>query len=151
MGSHFPLKVGKSPHGNRRKQPEAVIQRAICDYIAAVAPTVIVYAVPNASRRTEGGRASNAVPGLRKGVFDLALVLPPGAVSLALGSGPTPAFIEVKTETGKLSADQTAFRGALHQMGVPHVIATSIDDVRTAFAEWGVPTREYTGRETARC
>lgn len=126
---------------------EDQIQAAIVDWIAAVAPAVICYAVPNASRRTRGGRASNAVPGLRKGVFDLALVLPPGAVHMTLSYGPAPAFIEVKTAKGKLSLEQRAFRAALLQIGVPFCVATSIDDVRDFFKEIGVVTRE--ARKTA--
>jgi hypothetical protein len=55
---------------------------------------------------------------------------------------PRAAFIEVKTGKSELSDDQIAFRGALIQMGVPHVVARSIDDVRDAFAQWNVPTRE---------
>lgn len=115
------------------------IQAAIVDWIAAVAPAVICYAVPNASRRGAGGRASNAVPGLRKGVFDLALVFQ-ARTQYGL---PRPAFIEVKTDKGELSDDQKAFRGALVQMGVLHTVARSIDDVRAAFDLWGVPTREH--------
>lgn len=121
---------------------EELIQKSIIDWIATVAPAVIVYAVPNSSVRTKSGRASNAVPGLRKGVFDLALVLPPGFVNMTVSYGPTPAFIECKTKTGVLSKDQKAFRAALIQADVPFCEARSIDDVRAFFKEIGVPTRE---------
>lgn len=147
MGQHFPLSAtGKRPAPARawprkRAQPEAAIQKAICDYIAVVAPAVICYAVPNASQRTPGGRASNAVPGLRKGVWDLALILP------AFPQG-RPAAIEVKTpvEIEKanrgLSPEQQQYELDLIRMGVPHCVACSINDVRAAFAHWGVTTRE---------
>lgn len=158
MGANFSLPLGKRPHGNakpvqkpvmrhatpRRAQAserEGSIQKSICDYIAAVAPAVILYAVPNASRRTAGGRAANAVPGLRKGVFDLALVLPPGA-GLAGRLGGRAAFIEVKTRNGALTEDQREFRSLLTANCVPHCVARSIEDVRAFFAEHGVPTRE---------
>ena len=72
---------------------ESAIQRAIVDYLAAVAPDIFLYAVPNASTRRKGGRAGNAVAGLRKGVPDLGLVLPGGRA----------AFIECKAEKGRLS------------------------------------------------
>lgn len=123
-------------------RPEDVIQQSIVDWIGTVAPAVICYAVPNASQRTLGRRASNAVPGLRKGVFDLALVLPPGFVNMTVSYGPTPAFIECKTKTGVLSLDQKAFRAALIQADVPFCEARSIDDVRHFFKEIGVPTKE---------
>lgn len=121
---------------------EEKIQASIVSYIETVAPTVLCYAVPNASRRTFGGNASNAVPGMRKGVFDLALVLPPGS-GPAGSLGGHAAFIEVKTRSGVLSDDQKAFQSALIQMGVPYVVARSIDDVREAFFMWKVPTREH--------
>jgi hypothetical protein len=121
---------------------EDAIQQSIVDWIAVVAPAVICYACPNAARRTASGRASNAVPGLRRGVFDLALVLPPGFVNMTVSYGPTPAFIECKTKTGVLSNDQKAFRAALIQADVPFCEARSIDDVRAFFKEIGVPTRE---------
>lgn len=114
-------------------RPEDSIQSAICNWIAVVAPAVIVYACPNAARRAEGGHATNAVPGLLKGVFDLALVLPDGRS----------AFIECKTAKGWLSDDQKRFRERLIARGIPHVIARGIDDVRAAFDAWGVATREH--------
>lgn len=138
----FPLQsAGKRPAPPRppRGVPEAMIQKAIVDYIAAAAPAVIVYAVPNASRRTDGGHASNAVPGLRKGVFDLALILP----RLQGHLHPRPAFIEVKTAVGKLSPEQREFGDDLRFKGVDYVIARSIDDVRAAFDAWGVTVREH--------
>lgn len=111
---------------------EEQIQAAVVDWIAVAAPTVIAYAVPNSSVRAPGRKASNAVPGLCKGVWDLALVLPNGHA----------AFIEVKTAKGVLSADQIGFGRRLAMRGIPHVVARSIDDVRKAFEAWGVPHRE---------
>lgn len=127
---------------------EDAIQQAIVYWIAAVAPAAIVYACPNASRRTAGGRASNAVPGLRRGVWDLALIFPAGAVSLKFGSGPVPAAIEVKTpkEIKKahrgLSPEQQQYELDLIRTGTPHQVCCSIDDVRAAFDLWGITTRE---------
>lgn len=111
---------------------EDKIQAAICDYIAMVAPDVICYAVPNAARRTRGGRAANAVPGLTAGVPDLALVLPGGRA----------AFVEVKTATGTLTKAQHDFTARLAAAGIPWRTARSIDEVRLALRDWGVPTRE---------
>lgn len=118
---------------------ENEIQRAIVQYLAAVAPDVLVYAVPNASRRSRDGRAGNAVPGLTKGVPDLALVLPKGQA----------AFIEVKSGVGKLSPDQRAFRMRLISMGVPCATCRSVDDVRLALRQWSVATREAERGEAA--
>ena len=111
---------------------EQQIQRAICDYLAAVAPGVLVFAIPNSSRRAPGGKAGNAVPGLLKGVWDLGLLLPTGVT----------AYIEVKTRRGKLSDDQIAFGADCEMRGTPHAVAVTIDDVRRVLADWGVRTRE---------
>lgn len=121
---------------------EDQIQAAIVDWIALVAPAVICYAVPNASRRAQGARASNAVPGLRKGVWDLALIIP------ACGMG-LPVFIEVKTPDAikkphrGLSPEQQQFELDLIRMGVPHEVCCSVDGVREFFRELGVATREH--------
>lgn len=112
---------------------EETIQAAICHYLAVAAPSVVVFAIPNSSTRTRGGRASNAVPGLRKGVFDLALILPSGVT----------AYCEVKTDRGKLTAEQEEFRLELIRRGVPHLVARSIEDMRAALRAWRIETREH--------
>lgn len=66
------------------------------------------------------------------GIPDLAIVVPAGRIH----------FIEVKTETGRLSGDQRAVHDRLIALGTPAVIAQSIDDVRTAFETWRIETRE---------
>ena len=112
---------------------EADIQQAIVDYLNAVLlPAYRVFAVPNASRRTRSGKASNAVPGLRKGVPDL----------IVLGRGK--AFqIEVKRERGKLSDAQSEWgTWSVVTSGTPWACVKNIDEVRLALSQWMVPTRE---------
>lgn len=112
---------------------EASIQRAIVDYLHAVLPKDYrVAAIPNASRRSAQGRATNAVAGLSPGLFDLVIV----------GAGGRVWFIEVKTEKGRLSASQEAWREWFIATGVPHCIARSVDEVRVALREWRIETRE---------
>jgi hypothetical protein len=114
----------------KRRQPEAAIQRAIVSYMAAVAPHVVCYAVPNASRRTKGGRAGNAVPGLTKGVPDLALVVSGRAL-----------FLEVKAPKGRTSTEQDATIARLKRAGASVEVVRSIDDVERALTAWGISTR----------
>lgn len=111
---------------------EDQIQSAIVEYIATVAPDVLCYAVPNASRRTDGGRASNGVAGLTPGIPDLALVLPCARS----------AFIEVKSPRGVMSTEQKAMRLRMIRLGIPCCTARSIDDVRKFLDMLGVSTRE---------
>jgi VRR-NUC domain len=108
------------------------IQAAIVGYIQAVCPRAVLWAVPNAARRHPSGHAGNAVPGLRKGVFDLSLILPDGRF----------AAIEVKAAGGKLSAEQYEFGIELAFRGVAFCVARSVEDVRDFLAQLDVPTRE---------
>jgi len=111
---------------------EDQIQSAIVAYVRAVAPRVIVYAIPNASRRTQSGRASNAVPGLLPGMPDLGLAIPDGRC----------AFIEVKTPKGKLSNNQKVILARMDCFSIPYIVATGIDEVRVFLRFLGVATRE---------
>lgn len=111
---------------------ESEIQRAIVDFLRVVIPQCVTFAIPNASRRTKTGRASNAVPGLLPGVPDLAIIAPGGKVFL----------IEVKTDKTGLSKSQRELRLRFVGMDVPVAIARSIDDVRKALAHWEIESRE---------
>ena len=113
---------------------ENQLQRQIVNYLESVLPkTHRAFAVPNASRRTAGGRASNAVPGLRPGVPDLMIV------------GQGRAFMmEVKAPKGKLSDAQNEWAMWATNAGmVPWALVRSVDDVRTCLTVWGIPTREH--------
>lgn len=111
---------------------EADIQRAIVDYLRAVAPDVFLFAVPNASVRARGGRAGNAVAGLTRGIPDICLVLPDGRA----------AFIEVKAEKGKLSEYQQDILRTFAARAIPFAICRSSLDVAEALRGWGVMVRE---------
>jgi hypothetical protein len=113
-------------------RPEDKIQKTIVAYIEAVVPDVFVFAIPNAARRTRGGRAGNAVPGLRAGMPDLCF----------LHEG-RPYFVEVKVPGGKgLSRAQVDCRRDLNDLAIEVTIATSIEDIRWALARWLITTRE---------
>jgi hypothetical protein len=113
-------------------ESEASIQRGIVDYVQAVAPQCLIFAVPNASRRTKGGRASNGVAGLTAGIPDLCIIAPGGVAY----------FMEVKTPKGRLSDAQFTILNRLTGLHSEWQIVHSIDDARYALKCWNILTRE---------
>lgn len=113
-------------------RPEEVFQKAVVRFLAAVAPDVVYYHVPN-QRGTRKGWEQGLLTamGLRKGVADLCLVLPGG------GAG----FLELKSKTGSLSKDQRDFRDAVVAAGARYAQCRTLDDVQAALTAWGVETR----------
>ena len=113
---------------------ERETQAAIIAYCKAVLPAgSVVYAIPNASRRTRTGKASNAIPGLLRGVSDLC-ILAPGRVVI---------YAEVKRETGgSVSPEQFEFQQSVRALGHSAAIWRGIDDARNTFAALHIKTRE---------
>lgn len=129
-----PRSKARAPRGHEEEQ----LQRALLEYLAWTVPSVTPFSIPNSATRTRAGRAANFVPGLRPGVFDLGLILPPRSGEM----NGLVAFVEVKAPGGKLSAEQAEFQTTLIRDRVPHCIARSIEDLREALRIWRVPTRE---------
>lgn len=111
---------------------ESALQRQIVDYVAKAVPAARVFAIPNAVPRTRGGRASNAIAGLTRGVPDLALVCLGGSTY----------WVEVKAGSGKISPEQKAIHAWMEVSGVPCAVVRSIEEFKAALAGWRIPTRE---------
>lgn len=111
---------------------EDQIQAAIVEWIRTVAPGALVFAVPNGGLRTKAEAARLKWTGVLAGVPDLIVLAPVGRVFA----------LEVKTEVGRLSENQREIFDCLVAIGVQRAIVRSIDDVRRAFAAWGLETRE---------
>jgi len=107
---------------------EKDIQKAIVNYITYACPSVLVFAVPNGSIRTAGGRAGNAVPGLLPGVADLCLI----------GPGQRVWFIEVKRPGGKISQAQKEFWTSCRARDIPYDVVYSLDEAMATLHEWGL-------------
>ena len=107
------------------------IQIAILDYLEAVAPDAIVFAVPNEGRRSYTTAARHKLLGMVAGVPDLVLT-----------HGGKAFFFEVKSPTGRLRPAQKLFLERAQASGARCAVVRSIDDVRAALDAWGVPTRE---------
>jgi hypothetical protein len=115
----------------RLKPSESQIQKSIVDYLEAMIPNIFLFAVPNAAKRKKGGRAGNAVPGLRPGVPDLCFIW-----------GIRTFFLEVKRPGEKLSDAQRGVHCEMLRLQIKVATVESIDDVRAALRAWNVPTRE---------
>lgn len=104
---------------------EKQLHKAVCDYLSVVLPsTVRFYTVPN-----DGARGQ---PGLTRGVPDLAFVRQGGSC----------AFIELKTDKGRLSEHQAAWLDWCAENGVDAAVCRSLDDVRACLEAWQIRTRE---------
>jgi hypothetical protein len=116
----------------KRRQIESGIQRGIVQYIRSVLPRAVLMAIPNGSQRTASGRPANAVPGFLPGAPDLILALPNREVI----------WIEVKSPIGRLSDNQKHVHAMLDTIGHKIILARSIDDIREAFAYYGIKTKD---------
>ena len=111
---------------------EELLQASIVDYLEAVLRHRLVFAIPNAARRTRTGRASNAIPGLLSGAPDLALCLPHGRIL----------WLEVKTASGVLSEQQRQVHQLLLDLGHKVAVVRAVEEVRDVLRLYCVPTRE---------
>ena len=104
---------------------ESLIQAACLDHWRAFGlPDTLVAAIPNARAAGQAG--------LTKGLFDLLVIAP------KLGA----AFIELKTESGRLSPDQEAFKLALIRADVPYAVCRGRDEPIRALEQWNVVRRQ---------
>lgn len=108
---------------------ESQVQAAIVKYLRYQLPkTHRVFAIPNGAQRTPQGYAANAVAGLTRGIPDLCIV----------GQGQA-FFIEVKTETGRLSPEQKEFADWCLLDGLMGwALCRSILDAEKAIRHWKI-------------
>jgi hypothetical protein len=111
---------------------EAKVQSSILEWIRLAAPDILVFHVPNGGLRSKVEAARLKWQGVRLGAPDLVIVAPGGRTF----------FAEIKTATGRLSAEQRALHDAFAALGSPVALLRSIDDTREAFRAWNVPMRE---------
>jgi hypothetical protein len=106
-----------------RLSEKAIQESVIAHWKALGVPDSLVACIPQA-------RAFGQ-PGLHKGLFDL-LVVAPG-----FGVG----FIELKTDRGRLSPEQEAFKFLLVRAGVPYAVCHGRDEPITVLEQWGAVRR----------
>jgi hypothetical protein len=123
-------KVGAPRRTDRNA--EARVQAAAVDWIRAAAPQVLVFHPANGGWRRPAEAARFKWIGVVAGIPDLVIVVDPGRVF----------FLEVKAPGGGVSDVQRDIIFRLGALRAPCAIVQSIEDVRQAFALWGIPTRE---------
>ena len=116
----------------RDANAEARRQAAIVAYVRAVAPDVVIWAVPNGGLRSKAEAARLKWTGVLAGVPDLTLALPDARS----------AYWETKTPRGRLSDDQRDVIARLDGLGHSWAVVRDIEDARRELARLGVSTRE---------
>ena len=105
------------------------IQAAIMRYLDMALPASYrAFAVPNGGKRDKITGAILKREGVKAGVPDIVIVRNGGFV----------AFIEVKTQAGRLSNSQVDWRDWCGANSVPYAVVRSIGDVQAALLDWGV-------------
>ena len=106
---------------SKRNRPEQQIQRAVVQYLGIMENLgeLTFFHVPNGGRRTKAEGSIFKSLGVRPGVPDLIILLP----------GARTAFIEIKSDKGRLSPAQKAFRNTAEAMGFPFIEARGVDEV----------------------
>lgn len=111
---------------------EHAIQSAIMAYLDKALPgSYRAFAIPNGGKRDRITGAIMKREGVRAGVPDIAIVRDGGLV----------AFLEVKTEKGRLSNAQVEFRDWCGANAVPYALVRGVGDVQAALIDWNVPIK----------
>lgn len=121
--------------------PETRLHCAVIRYLRTVCPDCRSFHIPNGGKRSpETARLMKAL-GTMAGVFDIQILAP----------GPRAFFLECKSDSGRLSEEQEAFRVDLIKFGFQYAVVRSLDDVRDFIIQNGIPNRlsEQTARLVA--
>lgn len=109
---------------------EHTTQTAIVNYLDTVLPeSCRVVAVSNNPRNATTGRREKA-RGMRKGFPDLILISKNGT-----------AYLEVKTDKGRLRPEQLEWADWLTTWDHEYAVVRSIDDVKSCLEAWNIQTR----------
>lgn len=115
--------------GAKPARDEEMLQRAIWQLIQLEGnPNAIAYAVPNGTYKSKAAAGRQKAMGLRAGVPDLAFVLPDGGA----------AFMELKSRTGRVSPEQSAFIATCDAIGVPCPVVSDLENARMILRAWKV-------------
>ena len=112
-----------------RRHEEELEHRAFWQFSRwALPPDALAFHVPNGGQRHRKAAQRLSGLGVVRGVPDLAVVWRGKAL-----------FLEFKSATGRLSADQRSFHRKLEWCGAPVAVCRSAEDAEAALRGWGVP------------
>lgn len=124
LRSELPFVTGKP-----RAREEEQLQVSIIAHLRLRAhPDCIFYAIPNGEHRSKRTGARLKAQGVLAGAPDLAFILPDGS----------PAFMELKATSGRLSPAQKAFEDKCAKLGVAHVVISDIDTALRVLEAWEI-------------
>lgn len=83
---------------------------------------LVAFSVPNEGKRSWAMAKAMKRAGLKRGVSDIVIVLP----------GPNIAFLELKSQKGRVTPAQVDFMGAVSVLGCHTCIARSFEDAKRA-------------------
>ena len=122
-GESLPL----PPPPKRRKNEESIMQQAVIRWWATICasyriPEHLLFSIPNGGRRDPKSMIFLKREGLRNGVCDLFLSVPCGRWHGL--------YVELKTETGRVSDEQKSFINDVGDRGYVAVICRSEEDAK---------------------
>ena len=120
----------------RRRHPfaprESLIQAACVDHWRALGlPGTLVACIPNAF--------AHGQPGLTRGLPDLLVISPQ--------LGRLTGFIELKTETGRMSDEQLVINEIMIARGIPYAMTRGRDQPIKILEDWGAVRKQATRAE----
>ncbi len=107
------------------------LQKSVVHFLKIAAPNLVFYHPANGGFRNVREASKLKAMGVKAGVADLAVVLPDLRA----------AFIELKTATGRINANQAEFQSTCDRLGIPYAVCRSVDDVAATLTGWGVTLR----------
>ena len=122
-----------------RRNPEADFQRALVrDLRLILQAPFVLSATPNEQRQGgERGRLAQALA--------LSMGVHPGFADLTLMQGGRHLYLECKSQTGRLSKDQEAFRDFVLGQGHGWAEVRTLDEALSALSRFGFKTRIRNG------
>jgi hypothetical protein len=134
VASGCPSLSRRSPRSAKRSAPvdEKTIHVSVYEWLCLVLPGALIWHVPNGGKREPREAAKLKKMGVVPGATDL-MILAAGYPLLCL---------EIKTQAGRLTADQHDFHLRVRKNGGKVSTVRGIDEARAALKSWGVFTRE---------